>query len=84
MARFNWISHTWTHQNLDWSTPDDCHGKVDSCRVPYQRIYDELKYNFMLAEGQSIPRNEYEGQLKYVLGSPLPEDPKTGCLFSFS
>lgn len=65
MRRFNWVSHTWTHQNLDWLSPEDCHGIKDSCRPTYERVYAELEYNKKLAEGVAIGRNEYIPELKY-------------------
>ena len=33
VGAFDWVSHTWTHQHLDWLNGDECKGKESMCGV---------------------------------------------------
>eukprot|EP00123_Amoebidium_parasiticum_P014073 comp22312_c0_seq1/m.33140 comp22312_c0_seq1/g.33140 ORF comp22312_c0_seq1/g.33140 comp22312_c0_seq1/m.33140 type:complete len:444 (-) comp22312_c0_seq1:33-1364(-) len=55
ILEFNWVSHTWTHPNLDWASPDECNGSLFTCTRTYERILDELRFNQMFANGDGVP-----------------------------
>jgi len=71
LGDFHWISHTWSHQNLDWLNADQCpSGKPSSCRVSKERIQAEIRTNKLFATGHAIdPKDLVEG-LKVGLKTP--------------
>jgi hypothetical protein len=70
--RFNWISHTWTHQNLDWLEGSECGGNRDTCRPTYERILAELTLNIRLAEGVKIKKSDYISAFRKMGFRPTP------------
>ncbi|KNC84043.1 hypothetical protein SARC_03730 [Sphaeroforma arctica JP610] len=58
-AEFDWMSHTWTHMNMDWLEDWQCDGKHKECN-PLPEHYDaELGYNQKVARGEGIASDEY-------------------------
>eukprot|EP01134_Creolimax_fragrantissima_P000839 CFRG0839T1 len=56
---FSWISHTWTHMNMDWLAEDQCAEGYKMCH-PNATVYDaEMQYNQMIARGEGINSTEY-------------------------
>lgn len=66
ICRFNWISHTWTHQNMDWLEPSECNGDKDTCHPTSERISAELELNIKLAEGVKIKKSDYISAFRYI------------------
>eukprot|EP01134_Creolimax_fragrantissima_P007186 CFRG7186T1 len=70
-GEFNWISHTWTHMNMDYLEDWQCNGQHKVCH-PTAEMYDaELGYNKMVARGEGIASSEYI-PLYYGLSPTLP------------
>eukprot|EP00123_Amoebidium_parasiticum_P009046 comp19190_c0_seq1/m.21901 comp19190_c0_seq1/g.21901 ORF comp19190_c0_seq1/g.21901 comp19190_c0_seq1/m.21901 type:complete len:766 (-) comp19190_c0_seq1:210-2507(-) len=61
---FLWVSHTWTHQNLDWSTPDLCNGSMWTCPTNGLRLNEELSFNDKFIRGIGVPAAGYKSDLK--------------------
>ncbi|KNC80788.1 hypothetical protein SARC_06867 [Sphaeroforma arctica JP610] len=56
---FNWVSHTWSHMNMDWLEDWQCDGQHKVCH-PLPEHYDaELGYNQKVARGEGIASDEY-------------------------
>ncbi|KNC77612.1 hypothetical protein SARC_09927 [Sphaeroforma arctica JP610] len=51
---FNWVSHTWTHQNLDWLEAVECNNLEKECNPDADRYTAELSYNIRVAEGLEV------------------------------
>eukprot|EP01134_Creolimax_fragrantissima_P007443 CFRG7443T1 len=58
-SEFYWVSHTWSHMNMDWLIASQCNGRAKACHST-KEIYDaEFQYNQMLARGEGISSTEY-------------------------
>jgi len=75
--RFNFVSHTWTHQNLDWIDAWACDGKSNVCQPDYRRIMMELNYNLKAANGEEVvPEKPWFGYAKTPADSIFGGDQK--------
>eukprot|EP00124_Ichthyophonus_hoferi_P002031 Ihof_evm3s125 gene=Ihof_evmTU3s125 len=54
IGAFNWVSHTWSHQQLDWLNKNQCDGRKDVCHTGPERIRAEIKANRMIALGKYV------------------------------
>eukprot|EP01134_Creolimax_fragrantissima_P005310 CFRG5310T1 len=58
-GRFNWISHTWTHQNLDWLENFDCNGETNVCHPDEERYENEFQLNIDVAQDKEVGNPTY-------------------------
>eukprot|EP00123_Amoebidium_parasiticum_P011623 comp20819_c0_seq1/m.27453 comp20819_c0_seq1/g.27453 ORF comp20819_c0_seq1/g.27453 comp20819_c0_seq1/m.27453 type:complete len:761 (-) comp20819_c0_seq1:211-2493(-) len=80
LGDFNWLSHTWTHQQLDWLNPSDCNGTANKCQPTANRVNAELLANQMLAVGQEVDAASldpaYQWHIKTPAGHMFYNQPK--------
>ncbi|KNC85425.1 hypothetical protein, variant [Sphaeroforma arctica JP610] len=58
-GRFNWVSHTWTHQNMDWLETFDCNGQANECHPDEARYIHEFQYNIDVVEDRVVGSPSY-------------------------
>lgn len=56
---FNWVSHTWSHPNLDYLEPEECNGQLYKCATSPTRVQAELDYNLKTIAGVGINASDY-------------------------
>eukprot|EP00123_Amoebidium_parasiticum_P011298 comp20631_c0_seq1/m.26702 comp20631_c0_seq1/g.26702 ORF comp20631_c0_seq1/g.26702 comp20631_c0_seq1/m.26702 type:complete len:802 (-) comp20631_c0_seq1:554-2959(-) len=69
---YNWISHTWTHQNLDYLEPNECNNQQYVCRVPPNRVEEEIAHNVLLIQGKPVPVSADRSDLKELQMAATP------------
>lgn len=59
VGEFNWVSHTFTHIDMDYLEPQDCNGVQYGCPTSPARAHSELQYNFQTIAGLGTDNATY-------------------------
>eukprot|EP01134_Creolimax_fragrantissima_P004110 CFRG4110T1 len=67
---FNWLTHAWTHMNMDWLSKEQCNGKAETCHPTAEQYDAEFGYNMKLVRGEAIASEDYIELYTYRNATP--------------
>eukprot|EP00123_Amoebidium_parasiticum_P013825 comp22170_c0_seq1/m.32532 comp22170_c0_seq1/g.32532 ORF comp22170_c0_seq1/g.32532 comp22170_c0_seq1/m.32532 type:complete len:798 (-) comp22170_c0_seq1:288-2681(-) len=86
---YNWVSHTFSHQNLDYLEPSQCNGQSNTCVTEPLRVEEEITFNAEVGRGEFVDKHKFRSSLRTIgyasvdAGEMFANDP-TGLANHFS